>query len=414
MVLEEIPVFRTILLCALSLSIGWGIRGNFGHEYGAMIPGALTAIAAVLMSERADWWRRVSYFAMFGAIGWSFGGSISYMWVIGYTHSGHLPSQVYGFACLFVIGFLWGALGGAGTALPACLDREKLIGLFPPMLTVFGIWLIKYYANPLLAPTGEGDNRHENPLYWYDASWVAALLALVAGLIFAAVRRRIDLGTSLVLHLAIGWWVAFLLMVFMVDVLGIEFRMTPPRGDNWAGAVGMTAGMFIWCLRRDLLPVAHASLVAGVVGGFGFATAAFLKLVEMRYLPPLLSSWFGESAWQTNWHSILEQSYGFINGIGIALAMLFLARRLPSTTDEPRTGRWTEVFAVGFVLLLVTYVNFVKDVSTWVQLKAMPAELYGLPARTWFNIGYGLLSIAVLGLLIRHLYRPIALVPRSA
>ncbi len=24
---------------ALSLSLGWGIRGNFGHEYGAMIPG---------------------------------------------------------------------------------------------------------------------------------------------------------------------------------------------------------------------------------------------------------------------------------------------------------------------------------------------------------------------------------------
>ena len=31
--------FSTVLLCALSLSIGWGIRGNFGHEYGAMIPG---------------------------------------------------------------------------------------------------------------------------------------------------------------------------------------------------------------------------------------------------------------------------------------------------------------------------------------------------------------------------------------
>ncbi len=24
---------------ALSLWLGWGIRGNYGHEYGAMIPG---------------------------------------------------------------------------------------------------------------------------------------------------------------------------------------------------------------------------------------------------------------------------------------------------------------------------------------------------------------------------------------
>ncbi len=28
---------RTILITALSLSIGWGIRGNYGHEIGAMI-----------------------------------------------------------------------------------------------------------------------------------------------------------------------------------------------------------------------------------------------------------------------------------------------------------------------------------------------------------------------------------------
>ena len=81
-----------ILLAALSLSVGWGIRGNFGHENGAMIPGALAAMGAVLLAGREDWWRRIAYFAFFGALGWSFGGSISYMQVIGYTHSGHSAS----------------------------------------------------------------------------------------------------------------------------------------------------------------------------------------------------------------------------------------------------------------------------------------------------------------------------------
>ena len=103
--------FSYYLATALSLSIGWGIRGNFGHEYGAMIPGALAAMAAVLLSRRGDWVREVPFFGMFGALGWSFGGSISYMQVIAYTHSGHSPSVLYGFACLFVIGFLWAALG---------------------------------------------------------------------------------------------------------------------------------------------------------------------------------------------------------------------------------------------------------------------------------------------------------------
>jgi hypothetical protein len=117
--------WTTIALAALSLSIGWGIRGNFGHEYGAMVPGCLTAIVVCLLSGREDWRRRVAYFAFFGALGWGFGGSISYMQVISYTHSGVLSSQLYGFGALFYIGFLWAALGGAGTALPAIADRER-------------------------------------------------------------------------------------------------------------------------------------------------------------------------------------------------------------------------------------------------------------------------------------------------
>src|SRR5437762_7355986 len=132
-----------LLWVGLSLSIGWGIRGNFGHEYGAMIPGMLASLAAALLSGRTDWHRRAVFFAFFGALGWSFGGSISYMQVIAYTHSGHSPSVLYGFACLFVIGFLWAAIGGAGSALPALLDRERLTGFFAPLIAVFVGWILQ-------------------------------------------------------------------------------------------------------------------------------------------------------------------------------------------------------------------------------------------------------------------------------
>ncbi len=41
------PIFRpgSVILILLSLSIGWGIRGNYGHEYGAMLAGALAWIS---------------------------------------------------------------------------------------------------------------------------------------------------------------------------------------------------------------------------------------------------------------------------------------------------------------------------------------------------------------------------------
>src|ERR1041385_5991676 len=145
---------------ALSLSIGWGIRGNFGHEYGAMIPGALAAMAAVLLSGREDWWRRISFFAFFGAFGWSFGGSMSYMQVIAYTHSGHSGSVIYGFECLFVIGFLWAAMGGASTALPAVLDRERLTEFFVPLTAVFIAWFAQDFMENYLVAVNP-NFRHE-------------------------------------------------------------------------------------------------------------------------------------------------------------------------------------------------------------------------------------------------------------
>jgi hypothetical protein len=383
------------LLTALSLSIGWGIRGNFGHEFGAMIPGALAAMAAVLLSGRADWHRRVAYFAFFGALGWSFGGSMSYMHVIAYTHSGHSASVLYGFACLFVIGFLWGALGGAGTALPAFLERERLTALFGPLTAVFAAWVVQDLALGLWL-AGDPAFRHEDLLYWFDTDWVAAWLALCVGLVCVLIRRRFDEPSSLILHLALGWWAGFLVLV---NLLGL--RMTPPRGDNWAGCVGMTIGLWVWLQRRGLHGVTFASLVTGFIGGFGFATGQLLKLIGLT------------TGWQTNWHSLLEQSYGFINGLGVAVAMALLAARTAPVRDEPAQRRWTQVYAVGFVLVGITFLNLRKNPADWIKAKAFPEMLYGLSVSAWFHLAYLALAVAVVWLLARHLRRTLPVLPAT-
>jgi hypothetical protein len=65
-----------VVLTALSVSIGWGIRGQFGHEYGAALAGAIGGIAIAILSGREDWRRRVHYFSALCAIGFGFGGSM--------------------------------------------------------------------------------------------------------------------------------------------------------------------------------------------------------------------------------------------------------------------------------------------------------------------------------------------------
>src|SRR5579872_6181521 len=91
----------SIFLIALSHSIGWGIRGDFGHEAGAWIAGGLSAIAICLLSRRDDWQHRVHYCALFGALGWGFGGSISYMFPMSYVDSGQWETMLYGYFTLF-------------------------------------------------------------------------------------------------------------------------------------------------------------------------------------------------------------------------------------------------------------------------------------------------------------------------
>src|SRR5205807_133657 len=103
---------------------------------------------------------------------------------------------IYGFACLFVIGFLWAAIGGAGTALPAFLSRERLTELIPPLLTVLAFWWVRDLVEIHYIAVDPAF-RQNDPLYWNDTDWTAALLAIFAVLVYALIRRNFDKACSL-------------------------------------------------------------------------------------------------------------------------------------------------------------------------------------------------------------------------
>ena len=390
--------WATILLVALSLSIGWGVRGQWGHEYGAMIPGALAALAACLLSGREDWRRRYLYFAFFGALGWSFGGSMSYGVVLGYTASDHLPSVLYGSACLFVIGFLWGAIGGAGTALPAILDRDRLTEFFAPLCAVFIAWALAPLLLMMVLILDLVDmSGLEARLYWHDTDWIGALLAIVAVLVLALIRRRWCRASSLIMHMALGWWAGFLLLV---EVFGLH--MTPPRSDNWAAVLGMTVGMLVYLVRNGMLPAVYATLLTGVFAGFGFAGMNAVKLIGVS------------TGISTNWHSILEQSFGFVSGLGVAATMGYLSTRTPRVTDDPPVRGWTEPFSVCFVLLLITFLNIRKNVeSIWLEQNIVPESIYGLSPHVWFTMAYVGIAVVTIMLVLRHRRQPLSVMPSS-
>jgi hypothetical protein len=563
--------FGSVFLIGLSLSIGWGIRGNFGHEYGAAFAGCLAAIAVALLSGREDWRERVPYFAFFGALGWGFGASQSYMQVLSYTESGHAISQWYGYIATFIIGFLWAGLGGAGTAFAAVATRDRIVNIFKPLLFIFGAWLlldlIEGPVAHLLQLGSDFDdtwNRQKNPLYWFDADYLPAFFALLGVGIYDLWERRGYLdrlylpvfavagafsgwaiqklltvagvvtkvgsaltylqgdpayinpetgksaydstnllnnwpqwfgdypqhigwviglivgitayflffgkfrnGASLFAYMGGGWLISFLIF----PVLGSLFfahngglRMTPPRADDWAGITGVFIATSIWMWRNNMRPVAVASLISGTIGGLGFAGMQWLKqlmmsfgssrIIEAKGILPgseefnsITLTW---ERWQgQNWHSFLEQSYGFINGIAIAVALGFLASKIKLHSDHEdhraqTTGRWTKAFSALFVMLGLTYFNVFKNVDVWSK-QLNPAVWYNqithadgttesaqalwdvpyigrLPGidflhmtpSWWFNLTWALLVLACILIVVRHYRSPLPIIPRSS
>lgn len=97
---------------ALSVATAWAIRGQFGHEQGAAWAGAIGGLALVVVSKRKDWYTKTVLIALASAIGWDAGGMISYGAVVGYGKADHFINVLYGLGMLFVIGPLFGLLGG--------------------------------------------------------------------------------------------------------------------------------------------------------------------------------------------------------------------------------------------------------------------------------------------------------------
>lgn len=382
-----------VLLIALSHSLGWRLRGNWGHEYGAMIPGALSALALCLALPQTWVRQRVAFVGFAGAVGWSFGGSMSYGLLIGKTASASGAESAYGFAMLGVIGLLWATMGGGAVALALCWPRHRLATFVPPLTCVFLVWLA---LDLVLWFVPEATQAH---LDWWDTDWLGVLVALGAILAYRASLRRQDAASELMLWMALGWWTGVLLLV---SALGLH--MTPPRGDNWAGCLGMTVAMLGWLHRHDERDTLRAAVITGLFGGVGFMAGQAVANTGRAFAPGV------------EWWGIMEQVFGLVAGIGLALTM----RHLVTSRGEPRDDAavhfapWTEGAAVGFLLLGVPWLNISKNPQTiWLRNAVVPERMGPFAIDTWFLLAFALVAIVVVLAIRQHLRDGLALLPAS-
>ncbi len=107
------PKWLWFALPAVAMMLGWGLRGFIGGgPLGAMIPGAMTAIALALLLRLDD--EQSALLAAFGAVGIGFGGQMTYGQTVGLARD----PETFWWAILgfFIKGGVWGLLGGAAMA----------------------------------------------------------------------------------------------------------------------------------------------------------------------------------------------------------------------------------------------------------------------------------------------------------
>ena len=380
-----------VLFVALAMSVGWGFRGNYGHEYGAMVPGALVAIAVCLISGREDWYRRIIYFGLFGAVAWAFGGQMSYGIIIGYTKSADLLTVFYGFGALFLIGLIWGGIGAAILGLVVILERIKLTEMIFPFLMIFGVWSVVNIF--LLSKYGDTE---PSVFYYYDTDIIAAVLALAALLITIGIQRKVTHAVSLALHITIGWLAGIFLFVTILD-----WHLSPPRSDNWAGALGVFIGLIIFLMRNKYWAALYASLFVALFSGIGFSTGQLFQVLG------------DTTGIRIDWWKIMEQSFGLIMGLGVGLAFSYLRFFTSEINEEEPAFDWGKGFGVFFLLVAMTYVNLEKNVTSWLKNGMVENNIFGLSAHFWFDVSYVLLSIIVIVFILSAKQKKSALLPES-
>jgi hypothetical protein len=124
-------------------------------------------------------------------------------------------------------------------------------------------------------------------------------------------------------------------------------------------------------------------------------------------------------------HVLMEWIHGLLFGVALALAAIPLIRKKPVLTDG-LLPRWTGVFCIFFLLVVLPYLNSRRSPPRWLQrrfIEALPEYSHGiavvsnfLPSRGWIGwleAVYLALGGCLLWLLLRHFQYPIPLVPQS-
>jgi hypothetical protein len=251
-------LFLSILTVGLALGTAWAIRGRFGHEQGAAWAGAIGALSVILVAKRNDWYEKAAKIALAAAFGWGISGTMSYGLIVGYGRGTDFLNVFYGLLMLFIIGVLYGFLGGGFFGLALVDSKSTRVKWHVVISEMVAIGLLVYAV--LI-----------NELGWLmtpprSEMWAACLGASIA-LAWYIARNQYHGVMKVAIWSALGAGFGFAFGNFLQvlgNVSGITFNFwnVMEYSIGFFGGIGMAYGTFTssWAVI-DQKPKPSANLI---------------------------------------------------------------------------------------------------------------------------------------------------------
>lgn len=279
---SDSPGWCAVLLGGLAGAMAWGIRGQYGHETGAMIAGLLVSLVLTLLLAPNVALLPAARAVAMGTVAMGIGGSMTYGQTVGLTHDaalvGNWAALRWGMLGLALKGGIWvgfaGLFLGMGLGSVRYRSREMLL-IFLGMLGLYvlGTWALNQPFDPAARVL---------PRLYFSDSW----------------RWEPDDATL------------------------------KPRPECWGGLLFALVGAGLWAGwgRRDRLAL-RLALWGALGGALGFPLGQSLQSYH-AWNPES----FREGLWATldasmNWWNWMETTFGFVLGATLGLG-LWLHRRL--------------------------------------------------------------------------------------
>jgi hypothetical protein len=221
--------------------------------------------------------------------------------------------------------------------------------------------------------------------------------------VYAAVIRRERQPCYLIMSLAAGWWIGYIILT-----LAMGLHMTPPRSDNWSGCTGLFAASLLYLIRRRNLAAVFVALCGFLAGGIGFAMGDFVQMLGRAQWGPI-------GRWETlqglDYWKWMEQLFGLIMGAGVGFVFLKNMRAKLAPPAEDEESRNLNTVALIFLLIVMMWSNLHKNVRNWAKGDHIPDMFLGISTGWWFLLVGIVLSVVVLAAIIRHRRRQLTIVP---